>query len=60
MKDRVKYGRLWGWEVNSLSLDRPRVSVQNFSFLTCLKVAEKFVVGGGGWVVVGGWCVNIF
>ena len=40
----------WGWEVNSLTFDRPRVSVQNFSFLACLEVAEKFVVGGG-WVV---------
>ena len=39
-------------EVNSLNFDRPRVSVQNFSFLACLEVAEKFVVGGGGgWVV---------
>ena len=26
------------------------MSVQNFSFLACLEVAEKFVLGGG-WVV---------
>ena len=32
--------------------------MQNFSFLACLEVVEKFVVGGGGgWVVVGGWVV---
>ena len=28
--------------------------VQNFSFLACLEIAEKFVVGWGGVVV--GWC----
>ena len=38
-------------EVSSLTFDRPKVSVQNFSFLACLEVVEKFVVGGG-WVVV--------
>ena len=53
MKDRVKYGMFGGGGVNSLTFDRPRVSVQNFSFLACLEVAEKFVVGGG-------WCVNLF
>ena len=25
------------------------MSVSNFSFLACLEVAEKFVVGGVGW-----------
>ena len=38
-------------EVSSLTFDRPKVSLQNFSFLACLEVVEKFVVGGG-WVVV--------
>ena len=28
------------------------MSVPNFSFLVCLEVAEKFIVGGGGWVGV--------
>ena len=37
-----------------VTFHRPRVSVPNFSFLACLEVAEKFVVGGD-WVVVGGW-----
>ena len=27
------------------------MSVQKFSFLACLEVAEKFVVGGWWWVV---------
>ena len=49
-----------GWEVNSLTFDRPRVSVLNFSFLACLEVAEKFVVGGGGWVVVVGGVQTYF
>ena len=31
------------------------MSVQNFSFLARLEVAEKFVVGWGGGVVVVGW-----
>ena len=46
----------------SLTFDRPRVTVQNFSFLACLDVAEKFVVVGGWWRVGigGGWCVNLF
>ena len=51
MKDRVKYGMLVGVGGQSL---RPRVSVLNFGFLACLEVAEKFVVG------VGGWCVYLF
>ena len=33
------------------------MSVQNFSFLARLEVAEKFVVGGGGGVGLGGGVV---
>ena len=42
-------------EVNSLTFDRPRVPVQNFSFLACLEVVEKFVVVVGWGGVVVGW-----
>ena len=31
------------WGVGD-QFDRPRVTVQNFSYLACLEVAEKFVV----------------
>ena len=31
------------------------MSVQNFSFLVCLEIAEKFVVGWWWWSGVGWW-----